>query len=127
MKLRLARARQAKLPDGARWDEGAPGRGLPVFGCLARGVSLDWLGGEGSVVAHGHIHVMRFAAACESLARRDGRAEPTADWMAFADEVRYGWAVHAFASTPEDWRIHWDGVTADTPGAFPVTIFGPGW
>jgi hypothetical protein len=127
MKLRRAGARQARPPDGARWDEGDPGTGLPVFGCLAHGVLLDWLGYEGSVVAHGHVPLLVFAKACDSLAERDGCPRPTADLPAFAEDVRHGWAVHAFASDPIDWRLHWDGIAADTPGAFPVTIYGTGW
>jgi hypothetical protein len=118
--MRLRRCR----PEG--WDTGDPRTGPPVFSHRVHGVSLDWLGHEGSVVARGHIPLMRFAAACDSLARRDNRASPTADWMAFTADVRHGWAVHAWGSTPEDWRLHWSDVDASTPGAFPVTIFGTG-
>ena len=127
MKRLLARVRPARLPDADSWDTGDPRTPPPVFRHHFHGVDLDWLGCEESVVAHGHVNVMLFAAACESLARRDDRAVPTADWMAFAEDVRYGWAVHAFGSTPQDWRIHWSDVTADKPGAFPVTIYGTGF
>jgi hypothetical protein len=126
MRRLLARTRRVN-PSDAGWDEGDPGTGLPVFGHHAVRTDLDWLGYEGSIVAHGHVPLMRFAAACDSLAWRDGRDSPTAGWMAFAGDVRHGFAVHAFGSTPENWRIHWSDVTADTPGAFPVTIFGTGW
>jgi hypothetical protein len=127
MKLRPARARRVRLPDGGGWDVADPRTGLPVFGHLAHGVLLDWLGAEGSIVAHGHVPLRVFAKACEALAERDGCPAPTADWIAFTEDVRRVWAVHAFASDPIDWRLHWDGVDAGTPGAFPVTIFGTGW
>jgi hypothetical protein len=125
MKRLLARVRPVRPPEDA-WDTGDPDTALPVFSHQWHSVLLDWLGHEGSVVAHGHIALMEFAWACDSLAERDGRASPTADWMAFTEDVRYGYAVHAFASTPRNWRLHWSDVTADTPGAFPVTIFGTG-
>jgi hypothetical protein len=108
MKRLLARVRPVRLPsDTDHWDTGEPDTSLPVFGHLAHHVLLDWLGHEGSVVAHGHVPLMRFAAA-------------------FIEDVHHGYAVHAFGSTAEDWRLHWSDVTADTPGAFPVTIYGTG-
>ena len=127
MKRLLARVRPARPPDADSWDTGEPDTSLPVFGHLAHHVLLDWLGYEGSVVAHGHVPLMRFAAACDSLARRDGCPLPTANWTAFIEDVHHGYAVHAFGSTAEDWRLHWSDVTADTPGAFPVTIYGTGF
>lgn len=125
------RLRRARWPDVAAlppWDEGSPDIGLPVFSHQARnGVAVDWLGTEGSVVAHGHLAPLKFAVACNSLARQDGRSLPALDVLVFAGEMRHEYAVHAFASTAEDWRIHWDGVDPCTPGAFPVTIWGTGW
>jgi hypothetical protein len=125
MKLPLVRTRRVKPPDNG-WDAGDPRTGLPVFRHHFHGMDLDWLGHEGSVIAHGHVPFLRFAAACDLLAWSEGRASPTFDWMAFIEDVRHGYAVHAFASTPQNWRIHWSDVDAGTPGAFPVTIVGTG-
>jgi hypothetical protein len=118
--------RRVKLPDDS-WDTGDPDMKPPVFRYREHGVALDWLGHEGSIVAHGHVPHMRFAAACDALARHAGRVSPTADWMAFFGDVRHQYAVHAFASDPVNWRLHWGDVDASTPGAFPVTIYGTGW
>lgn len=129
MRLPPVGVRQAKRPDDA-WDVGDPCTPLPVFGhrfrYRFRSIELDWLGHEGSVVAHGHVRLMPFAAACDSLARRDGATLPTRDWMAFTRDVSHRYAVHALGSSPENWRIHWSDVYSDTPGAFPVTIYGTG-
>ena len=126
--MRLRRARRPDVAALPPWDEGSPDIGLPVFSHQARnGVAVDWLGTEGSVVAHGHLTLLEFGVACNSLARRDGRQLPAPNIPAFIREVHHEYAVHAFASTARDWRLHWDGVDASTPGAFPVTIYGTGW
>jgi hypothetical protein len=108
------------------WAAGPADLGLPLFAHREFGVTLDWLGTEGSVVAHGHVNQFRLAWACYWLARQDDSRDLYVT-RNFFSEIRHLWAVHAFASTPEDWRLHWDGVAEGTPGAFPVTIYGPGW
>jgi hypothetical protein len=128
MRLPLIRARRPKpVKDADHWDTGDPQMKPPVFRYREHGIAIDWLGHEGSVIAHGHIPLMLFAAATDALARRTGRASPTENWMAFLKDVRHQYARHAYASTPDNWRLHWGDVTAGTPGAFPVTIYGTGW
>ena len=38
-------------------------------------------------------------------------------------DVQHVWAtVERDVDAPEDWRTNWGGVTAETPGAFPMTV-----
>jgi hypothetical protein len=105
----------------------------PDFPHRAYGTHVDWLGDEGGMIAKGHVPDFRFVAACNHLARTDAGlcnmwddrsvtledvlALVTRCWAVPIDPARFSgfeWAVD-LAST----------ITAETPGAIPVTVVIP--
>ena len=105
----------------------------PDFADRFYGVAVAWIGDDGGVVAHGHIGDRRFLAACNKLARRQGMCNLWDDRAAtIEDPLDFVIRVWAVAENPDEdpgdpagWAISWDGVTEQTPGAFPVTILWP--
>jgi hypothetical protein len=116
----------------------------------AYGVEVDWIGEDGGMVAYGHVEPRRFLAAANRWARESsggGLREASTFNETYADAlsgVRHAWAVrlpkcdcpadelgewgcrrdgdHDPEPYPEMWALRIDGVTADTPGAFPITL-----
>ncbi|SFK32220.1 hypothetical protein [Cellulomonas sp. KH9] len=69
------------------------------------------------VYTHGHVDPETFAAAVDDYDRE------VAGWLddpCDADGVDHMYAV-TLAGPPE-WWMSWNGVTAETPGAFPITV-----
>lgn len=124
---------------------------LPKFFGHAYGVNLDWIGEDGEMVAHGHVEPRRFVAAANRWSRESagfGLLGDSSSWMRstwtyaeFLQSVSHRWAVrlakcacpadkvayegcdeHDLEPEPDEWWLRCDGVTADTPGAFPVTL-----
>ena len=113
------------MPDTA--PETATAAPLPKFHHHAYGVDLDYIGEDGEIVAHGHVPLMRFVAAANHMARRvaglsnlwDDRTLRLADT---ASSVFYRWAVNRDGHDEYEWFIDCgDDITAETPGAFPIT------
>lgn len=104
----------------------------PVFEHEAYGIraaALEDISLSDGIVASGHIDPRRFVAACSKVARDEWScwlSDVTRPGTVYA-AVRHVWAVYTDDSTAEDWRLAWDGVTAETPGAFPVTVLVPDW
>ena len=103
----------------------------PTFPYRAYGVSLTWIGDEGGIMAEGHISFRRFAAAANHMARRAGEVCNLADDrnIAFEDvlgDITHRWALPIPADHDDEWRVDLGSrVTADTPGAIPVTLYDP--
>jgi hypothetical protein len=70
------------------------------------------------VFTHGHVDADLFVAAVHDYDSEF--ADPGAAEAHNPDDVEHWWAV-TIEPAPE-WRIRWGGITADTPGAFPVTV-----
>lgn len=107
--------------------------GLPVFPHHFYSVQVSEMGEDTDFVGHGHITPMRFIAACNRAARLNWGARSLIDsgdgsgtsvidsnYTELRSSVQHAWAVRR--PDPEAWSISWDGITADTPGAFPVTL-----
>ena len=104
----------------------------PTFDCAAYGVHLTLVGDEGAIMADGHVPLTRFVAAANHVARTELECRNLLDdsgaTLADALEgVRHCWALPA--EDPDggdgDWYVRWGGVTAQTPGAIPVTLWEP--
>lgn len=112
---------------------GRCGRAIPWpdFAHCAYGVELTWLGEEGGMAARYHIPDLRFLAACNHLGRSIGLCnaddEPLSRVGEWLLNVKRVWALPVM---PEpcgegEWELTWDGVTAETPGAFAMTAWEP--
>ena len=105
----------------------APEYPPPNFPYRAYGVGLTWMGEDGGMAAPGHIPDLRFIAACNRMARIEGGYMNIYDAVkvSFDDaraDVRRLWAVLREPGPESDWAASWDGVTEETPGAFPMTV-----
>jgi hypothetical protein len=105
----------------------------PTFEHRAYGVDLTSFGEEGGYAAQGHVPERRFLAACNHLARTslgwgnaaDDKSESAEGWLVYAAHV---WALPEEPPHPDEneWWVRYDSsVTADTPGAIPMTIWEP--
>lgn len=116
----------------------------PEFSLTAYGVTLDTMGDDLDMVAHGHVSPRRLVAAA-NRARRENGLDPLSRRF-YADLKRrvtheYDFRLldcdcplevfeeagceddlHAPIDDEISWWIRWTGVTADTPGAFPITL-----
>lgn len=105
----------------------------PTFGHHAYSVDVTWFGDEGGYIARGHIPELRFIAACNHLARKElglhnmvDESHPELEDLLTG--VSHIWAV---PSDPAEfggefeWAIQYGGITGDTPGAMPVTVWEP--
>lgn len=103
----------------------------PSFTHRAYGVDLDWFGADGGMIARGHVPDLRFAAACNYLARTEAGLvnvmdEPGASLDAFLAEVTRVWAVPSGPVDGCDWALYYGReITGKTPGAIPVTVMLP--
>ena len=104
----------------------------PAFDFKAYGVSLAIVGEEGAMMADGHVPLVRFAAACNRVARTELLCRNLLDYseatLAEALEgMRHCWVLPAVDPDGDgcDWYVRWGGVTAETPGALPVTLWEP--
>jgi hypothetical protein len=98
----------------------------------AYGVNLTLIDEEG-MMAEGHVPFRRFVAACNRMARTELQCRNLLDYSEATlgealEGVRHGWALPA--EDPDgseyDWYVRYDSqVTADTPGALPVTLWEP--
>jgi hypothetical protein len=111
---------------GLAWETAPAGTGLPRLRYEFAGVAVDWLGGEESVIALGHVPPARFRVAANSLFLLHRGHPAPGTIRQFTCDVQHLWAVHAPGSTPSRWRLYRDA-DQSTPGAFPVTTYGPGW
>lgn len=111
---------------GLAWDTAPAGTGLPHLCHVSGGIRIDWLGGEESVIALGHVRAARFRAAANSLFLLHRGHPVPGTHRQFTSDVQHLWAVHAPGSTPSRWRLYLDA-DQSTPGAFAVTTYGPGW
>ena len=110
-------------------DEQVP---QPSFAHRAYGVDLTSFGEEGGYAARGHVPEYRFLAACNHLGRSMGLPNASGDkhdsaesWLVYAARI---WAVPEEPPWPDehDWWVRYDStVTADTPGAIPMTVWEP--
>jgi hypothetical protein len=99
----------------------------PTFDHRAYGVEVDWFGEDGGMCARGHIPDLRFIAACNHLARAVGWKNVCDDSGASLDDalsvVTRVWATPIDPPAGSEWGINYgSGNTADTPGAFPMTL-----
>lgn len=103
----------------------------PDFPHHAYGVDLSWLGEDGGMVARGHIPDLRFIAACNHMARTEAGLCNVCDDKSLSledarDAIMRRWACPVPPKDPgNDWEITWRDVTAQTPGAIPVTVLWP--
>lgn len=104
----------------------------PTFPYKAYGVSLNWIGEDGGMVAERHVPFRRFVAACNCVSRKELRIRNLADDRdATLDDilvyVTHQWALPITSSRAGEfeWEVRLHDVTADTPGALPVTLFWP--
>lgn len=106
----------------------------PTFSHRAYGVQVEWFGEDGGMVALGHISDLRFVAACNCLARKEGGLrniwdDPAVTLDDVLAEVKRIWAVPAdpagVSSDPDGWAVSWYGITEQTPGAIALTVLDP--
>lgn len=100
----------------------------PTFPFHAYGVSLNYLGEDGSMIAPGRIEPLRFVAACNRVARKEfGLSNVFDDPLMTLDDVLpavvHRWAIPV-PPIPEEheWAITWRDVTEQTPGAQIFTV-----
>jgi hypothetical protein len=116
---------------GATQTETAPAP--PVFPHRIYGVNLTLIGDEGAMMAEGHVPLSRFVAACNRIARTKLECRNLLDWSEATlqdalDGARHCWALPAEDPHGDecDWYVRYDSaVTAETPGAIPVTLWEP--
>jgi hypothetical protein len=102
----------------------------PTFPHRAYGVDLTWYGEEGGMAARGHVPDLRFAAACNHLARTEASLvnvfdDPKASLDDFLCHVRREWAVPVEPEGDDEWRVRTWGITERTPGAIRITTWDP--
>ena len=107
----------------------------PEFDHRAYGLALTPLGDEGVIIAEGHVPARRFIAACNHMARTAMSLTGLIDGIEFESmgdiygEVAHRWVLPIPNPHGEpEWYVRYDSrVTADTPGAVAVTMWGPWW
>lgn len=102
----------------------------PTFTHRAYGVDMEWFGGDGGMIARGHIPDLRFTAACNHLARSEGMRNVFDEPAVTLDEtlacVTRCWGVPADPGGPSpdfEWALdHGRHITEQTPGAIAITV-----
>jgi hypothetical protein len=105
----------------------------PTFPYRAYGLALTPLGDEGTIIAEGHVPARRFIAACNHLACKEMGLGSLIEGMEFESledvygEITYCWVLPVENPYPDwEWYVRYDSqVTAETPGAIAVTMWGP--
>jgi len=106
---------------------------LPTFPHKVYGVNLTFIGDEGAIMAEGHVPLVRFVAACNNMTRNESGCRNLLDDSGATlsdalEGVRQCWALPAVDPDGDkcDWHVRHDSaVTAETPGAIPVTLWEP--
>jgi hypothetical protein len=97
----------------------------PEFGHEAYGLQVGDI--DGQLVAGGHVDLRRFIAAANHFCRKVWSGRLVDELLPHQLTVQYVHAVHLPASTPQAPALTAAGVTAETPGSFPVTVLGEAW
>ncbi|WP_372595601.1 hypothetical protein, partial [Actinotalea sp.] len=74
------------------------------------------------VYSYGHVDPQAMADAVNAW-DQEMVGDFSMDWRTGADEVQHAYAVTIKgAGDPEGWWMSWRDVTAETPGAFPISL-----
>jgi hypothetical protein len=107
----------------------------PTFTHRAYGVDVEWFGDEGGMIARSHVPDLRFIAACNHMARTEGKLrnvwdDPSTSLDDALVYVTRCWGLSidpAESSDPgSDWALRYDQtITEQTPGAIAITVLAP--
>ena len=96
---------------------------------------MEWFGDEGGMIARGHIPDLRFVAACNHLARTEGRLvciwdDPAVSLDDALTQVTHCWGLPIdpieCSDDSAEWAVRYDqGITEETPGAIAITVLAP--